>query len=476
MKRVSNLIFLFILLSTQAASGQGQLENLADSLFAEYKLHTPGAAVAIVKDGKVVLQKGYGSANLEYKVPIQSNTVFHIASLSKQFTAYAIYLLAREGKISLEDEVRTYIPELPEYSFPIRIRHLLGHTSGLRDQWALLTLAGWRMDDVITTEQILKLVCRQESTNTAPGTYMAYSNTGYTLLAEIIERVSQQSFPDFVESQIFAPRGMTSSLFYADHNKLVSNRAYSYEKQEDAYFKKKLNYSTVGATSMFTTVEDLARWSKFLIAPPTADKDLVQAFNSVSTFEDGSPVIWSASPGDTVYHAKGQLLYYHRGLRVISHGGHDAGFRSICTHFPDQQLSIIILSNDEHIGLFPLMLQFAEYFLAAEFEPEMEPGDSPTVESEEPWNPPVLPWSAEQLTGTYYSRELETSYNLELQEDRLVMSHSRLPDFELKYEGLNIFTGRNTFPFTLKLELTGPLVTGFNITNFGVRDIYFKKQ
>jgi len=168
---------IFVIFS-RGQTPNDRAEKQIDSLFARYNSFTPGVAVAVVKDGKLLLQKGYGIANLEYTIPITARTVFHAASLSKQFTAFSIYLLEKQGKLSLEDDIRAYIPEVPDFGKTVRIKHLLAHTSGIRDQWAILTIAGWRMDDVITTEQILSLLGRQKELNFEPGSQYSYSNSG----------------------------------------------------------------------------------------------------------------------------------------------------------------------------------------------------------------------------------------------------------------------------------------------------------
>ncbi|MBL4888231.1 MAG: beta-lactamase family protein, partial [Flavobacteriaceae bacterium] len=233
-------------------------EELIDIVFAEYdNIDKPGAAVAVVKDGEIVFQKGYGSANLEYGIPVTSSTIFHIASISKQFTVFSILLLVDEGKLSFDDDVRKYIPEVPDFGKIITLRHLASHTSGLRDQWNLLAMAGWRLDDVINKEHILKIVAKQKVLNFDPGEEYSYSNTGFTLLAEVVSRVSGKSFAEFTRSRIFDSLGMSNTLFYDDHEKIVKNRAYSYFSDDTGYKKSVLSYANVGATSLFTTVEDL---------------------------------------------------------------------------------------------------------------------------------------------------------------------------------------------------------------------------
>ena len=237
------------------------IEGRIDQLFVPWdKKDTPGAAVAVVREGKVIFSKGYGMANLEYDIPITAKTVFHMASVSKQFTAFAIAHLAQQGKISLDDPVQKYIPEVPEFEKTITVRHLVHHISGLRDQWTLLMMAGWRLDDVITKDHILSLVKNQKDLNFEPGARYMYSNTGYTLMAEIVARVSGKSFAQWTKENIFDPLQMEQTLFYDDHEKIVKNRAYSYYSGDEGYKKSVLSYANVGATSLFTTVEDLSLW------------------------------------------------------------------------------------------------------------------------------------------------------------------------------------------------------------------------
>ena len=181
-------------------------EGKVDQLFAVWDQNdVPGASVAIVMDGEIIYSKGYGSANLEYNIANQPNTVFHIASVSKQFTAFSITLLADQGKLSLDDDIRKHLPEIPDFGYVITIRHLVHHISGLRDQWNLLALAGWRLDDVITKDHILKLISKQQDLNFVPGNEFLYCNTGFTLLAEIVARVSGKPFEIWSDENIFEP-------------------------------------------------------------------------------------------------------------------------------------------------------------------------------------------------------------------------------------------------------------------------------
>src|SRR5215470_16918957 len=254
-------------LENQAASkplpATGDIEK-ANATFAAWdKPASPGCALGVLKDGQLLYSHGYGLADVEHSVSITPTTVFHIASISKQFTAFAIYILANEGKLSIDDDVRKYLPELHDFHRVITIRHLLNHTSGLRDQWNLLMLAGWRLTDEITEQDILNMVWRQRELNFPPGEDEVYSNTGYTLLALIVERVSGRSLREFTQERIFEPLGMLHTHFQDHYGTLVQNRAYSYERQPDGgYQYVTLSYSTVVPSSLFTTLEDLARWDE----------------------------------------------------------------------------------------------------------------------------------------------------------------------------------------------------------------------
>ncbi|WP_321471545.1 serine hydrolase domain-containing protein [uncultured Paludibaculum sp.] len=453
----------------------GAMERTIDALFSSYNANTPGVAIAIVKDGKVVLSKGYGSANLEYGIPITPRTVFHVASVSKQFTAFSIYLLEKQGKISFEDDIRKYVPEMPDLGRPVKIRHLLAHTSGIRDQWALLTLAGWRMDDVITTEHILKILSRQKELNFEPGTAFSYSNSGYTLLAEVVRRVSGQTFAAFTRRNIFEPLGMTATQFYEDFNQIVKNRAYSYEKENNTYIKKNLNYSNAGATSLLTTAEDLAKWALNFEHPVVGDTELIARFNAPSLLDNGQPVVYAVLEGETNYHGKGQILRNYRGVNLWNHGGHDAGFRAYLVRFPDDRLSIITLSNDEHYEILKTGLTIAGYYLKGRLNPRSTP-DTPAGPNEARKTAETRPADLKSLEGEFHSQELATTYRAKAAAGKLILMHDRLSDIELSEGAKDTFQGRIEFLVTVKFTRnSNQMVTGFTLSNFGATAVRFEK-
>lgn len=250
--------------SPSSTSNSALMERAVDQLFAQWaEPNSPGAVIAVLQDGKVIYSQGYGAANLENGVPNTKATVFHLASVSKQFTAFAIYLLAQDGKLSLDDDVRKYVPKLHDFGKLITIRHLLHHTSGVRDQWNLLALAGWRLDDEITDDDVARLLFHQTELNFAPGDQFLYSNSGYTLLAMVVKQVSGKTLPEFAKERIFDPLGMSHTHFQGEYGIVVKNRAYSYARQPDGkYHYVALTYSTVGPSSLFSTVGDLARWDE----------------------------------------------------------------------------------------------------------------------------------------------------------------------------------------------------------------------
>jgi CubicO group peptidase (beta-lactamase class C family) len=310
---------------------------------------SPGCALGLVQDGALTYTRGYGLANLEYGRPITPKSVFHVASISKQFTATAIALLAREGTLALDDDVRHYLPELPAYGAPITLRHLIFHTSGLRDQWDLLYLAGWREADLKTNADVLAIAQAQQALNFEPGTSWAYSNTGYTLLALVVERVTGQSLRTYANTALFEPLGMVATHFHDNHREIVRDRAYAYVPKS-AHFEINIpNFDTVGATGLFTTVEDLARWVTNIFEPRIADRDFITQLCTPGTL----------TTGQQLNYAFGLTLGEFQGLRMVGHSGGDAGYRSHITWFPERQLAVIVLCNLSSLDPERLALQVA---------------------------------------------------------------------------------------------------------------------
>jgi CubicO group peptidase (beta-lactamase class C family) len=479
--KISKLFLLacFFVLSNAALSQTSEeAARKIDSLFASYNEKTPGVAVAIVKDGKIVFKKGYGMADLDHDIPITPQTVFNLASVSKQFTAFAVYLLENEGKISFEDDVRKYIPELPNYGATIKIKHLLAHTSGLRDQWATLTLAGWRLDEIITTEQVLKLAVRQKSLNFTPGSAFGYCNTNFTLLAEIVHRVSGKTFAEYTSEKIFKPLGMSSTQFYDNHEKIVKNRAESYQLNKGVYYHKISNVTNVGPSNLLSTVEDLSKWALNFENPIVGNIKLIKAFNEASHLDNGQKVVMRIIDGDTIFQAKGQNLWKHKGISTLSHGGHTAAFRTYLGRFPDQHLSIIQLSNDEDNERLGGRWDIADFYIKDKLQERK--GTNPVNATNASIKPTVnYITSIKEFEGEYHNDELITSYTFEMKGEKLMMKHIRLGDIELKRIGESKFSGfgEQTFSFEMEFLRNGTgAVTEFVISNFGVKNLKFARQ
>ncbi len=308
-----------------------------DQLFAFWdRSGSPGAAVAVVKDGDLVYRRGFGSANLEHGIPIAPSTVFDIASVSKQFTGLAIAMLVDQGKVSLDDDIREYLPDMPDFGKRVTVRHLVHHTSGLRDWTAVFPLAGTGFEDVIAFDHILNMARHQKELNYDPGAEYSYTNTGYNLLAEIVERVTGVPFPDWMEAQVFEPLGMTSTHFHSDHDRIVVDRAYSYATDpERGYRNVANNLTALGSSSLYTTVEDLAKWALNYEDARVGGRTAIELTHERGILNDG----------DTISYAFGQGVGEYRGLRTVTHGGSWAGFRTYLLRLPEQRSAVVVLSN-----------------------------------------------------------------------------------------------------------------------------------
>ena len=293
-------------------------------------------------------------ANLEYDVPITSSSIFHIASESKQYVAFCMLLLEQQGKLSIDDDIRKYLDYVPDFGKKITIRHLIHHTSGLRDQWQLLANAGWQLDDVITQEHIIKLVSKQKALNFDPGEEQLYCNTGYTLLAEIVKKASGLSLREYTDKYIFKPLEMNNTHFHDNYREIVPNRTYSYSPGgSSGYSHLVLSYSTVGATSLFTTVEDEAKWLMNYEHGKVGGKDLLQKMYSQGILNNSKKLTYAYAINIGEYN----------GWKEIGHGGGDAGFRTYATRFPEQQLGIIVFSNLSSFNSYAMTMQVADILL-----------------------------------------------------------------------------------------------------------------
>ena len=415
------------------SAGRHNLDALVDRAF----LHltdagSPGAAVSVSRGGVLLFAKGYGLAQLEYDIPITPTTVFHVASLSKQVTAFSVALLASEGRLSIDDDIRTHLPEVPDFGTPITLRHLIHHTSGLRDQWQLLVMSGHRIDDVITTEDIMTLVRHQRELNFPPGSEYLYCNTGYTLLAQVVERVTGETFYEWTRNRLFAPLDMMNTHFQDDHERIVPNRAYSYKRTDGGYAQSVLSFANAGATSLFTTVEDFAKWTRNLDTGELGGGDLITLMHETRPLTDGNANTY----------AFGLVLGEYRSLRIAEHGGADAGFRSQSIRFPDHDLAVTVFGNIADLAPWDITRRVASVFLADEMAAaeSATATEAPVADSGPDTGPDA---SLDEYVGEYALTDGPVVH-VTRDGDRLVGEVGGYPTSELTADGGNAFVVQGT--------------------------------
>jgi len=353
------LFFIFFLISLATADDK---TDKVDKLFDKWdSTVSPGAALAIIKDGKILYKCGYGMANLEHNILITPTSVFRIGSTSKQFTASCIAILTLQGKISLDDDIRKYIPELPKYERPITIRHLVHHTSGIRDYLTLADIAALTNDYFYTPEDAIELLGRQKRLNFLPGKEHLYSNSGYFLMGVIVERVSGKSLNDFTQEHIFKPLGMKNTHFHDDHRMVVKNRADGYSPLKKGFRIDMTTLDHVGDGGVFTTVEDLYLWDQAFYHNKLG-KELMELIQTPGVLNNGEKIDYAFGLGIDDY----------KGIKRVSHGGGFAGFRAQMVRFPEQKFSVVCLANLGTINASRLCMQIVDIYLAHEFKKEVK--------------------------------------------------------------------------------------------------------
>ncbi|RRA98114.1 serine hydrolase domain-containing protein [Larkinella rosea] len=380
----------FMLSPVICAQDNPSYEDRIDSLYAHLNQTTsPGIALAVVRDGKIILSKGYGMADLEHGVKMTPATVFDLASLAKQFTGLLICKLATEGKIRLQDDIRAYIPELNDFGKTITIEHLLQHSSGIRDWYGSFYIAGGRTDDPITFNQILNFAYRQKSLNNAPGTKYLYSNTGYNLLAELIQRVTGKSFRKWANEQIFDPLDMTSTLVQDNYSELISNRAFGYVKGANGSWYKPVNALTgLGSSSVFSNVEDMAKWLINFGSARVAGSQALTLMKTPGRLNDGTINRYSSGITSGSYH----------DLPMFTSAGSWAGFSTFDVFFPEQKFGVVVLTNSTFFNAQTAAIQITDIFLANQFKPQPQSGMA--VDSEQSNKAPVA-LEMDAFTGVF---------------------------------------------------------------------------
>jgi CubicO group peptidase (beta-lactamase class C family) len=408
MKLLSSAMLL-VTVSARLAAQQPDTIGRIDSVFASLKPDGPGCVVAAKREGTPALIRSYGLASLEYGIPNSATTIFHAASIAKQFTAAAILTLASQGRLSLDDTVRKFIPELPRYRWPITIRHLMHHTSGLRDAWEVLWLAGGRDDDPIDEDDALAVITRQRDLNFIPGAEHLYSNTNYFLLGLIVRRASGETLKDYAAKTLFGPAGMSHTSFRDTHFEVLRNAATGYRILIGGRWGHSPYVAdTYGDGGLFTTPEDLVRWYEYLFAgqgtPPATD---MLRRGRLTT-------------GDSVPYAAGLELGVTRGNRFAAHGGNANGANAYAMRFLDRGVSIAVTCNGRELDAFTFARQ-----VGALFVPSVT---STTTAAASPAAPPtVVQLSAAQLekfAGIYFNPLNLATRRVVIRNGRLVWDRS----------------------------------------------------
>lgn len=382
-----------------------------DAVFKAFNRTTPGCAVGIYQKGKVAYAKGYGMADLTLGIPITPSTVFDIGSTSKQFAAASIVLLANEGKLSLTDDVRKHVPELPSYGKVITVDHLLRHTSGLRDYNGLLYLGGHYFEDYTNDDDALAVIIAQRNTNFVPGTKWDYSNTGFFLLSVIVKRITGQTLAQFAKARFFTPLGMPITHFRDDHTAIVPNRATAYSPAEKGFTIDMSNWDQTGDGAVNTNVLELARWDANFFDPRVGGASLVEQLQQVGTLDNGT------SHG----YGRGLFVDTYRGVRRVHHGGAWAGYRAMLMRFPDQGVSIGLTCNRADANTQGLSERVADAILARSFKEEQKFTPLRTAAGNAPVPAAVDP---APFVGTYFSDEEQSAVGVEASEGKAILSFS----------------------------------------------------
>jgi len=428
------------------ACAQGELDSAAiDNVFADFNAETPGCALGVVQSGQLVYGRGYGMANLEHGIPINTTSIFRIGSVSKQFAAAVAALAAMEGYLDLEDPLQKWIPELPDYGEPLTLRHTLNHTSGLRDYITLMSLKGLRGDDFYTVDELIEVQALQEELNFTSGSEYLYSNSGYVLLTEAVARAVDKPFKDYAEEVLFRPLQMSHSHFHDDHNHIVALRADGYSPRGDRFRTNMTTLDMIGDGGVYTSIDDMVHWVTAL------EQDGIRS--GLTPILETKGVLNS---GEEISYALGQSHGEHRGLATIGHGGSWVGFRADVLRFPSQSTSIVTLCNRSDAGPSGRAIQVADIVLAEHLaplseEPSLEAEDSrERAERSEVSDP-------NSYLGTYYSPELEVNYEFTNTDGSLVVHMGPNAESELqRISGDTLAAGSRTFRFSRERgEVTG---------------------
>jgi len=439
MKRKSGIIkiVMVVLLTTFIAAQEETkkdppgINERVENVFSEFhRMDRPGGAIVVVKDGEVVFKNGYCLASMEHPLPITPDTVMDTVEISRPVTAMAIFMLEDQGKLSLDDDIRKHIPELPDWGKTVTLRHLLDHTAGIRDWAEMLPLAGWRNEDIITLNHIMELVKRQPELPADPGSKYRFSNTGYNLLAETVARVTGQAFRDWTRAKIFIPLGMRKTFFRDRFGEPVENQAYAYDYQPlGGYRKGGDNLEAVGSHCLYSSVEDMAKWLINLETGKVGGKSVIEKMLTPGKLNNGKPV-------DS---AGGFHFSTYKGLKRYRVSGQWGGFNSSLEYYPGQKFAVVMLCNWVSGWVNPVnsALLVAHIYLEDHFEKSKPAAPEPPAPSKGEKIKPD-PALYDQYVGAYRLKPGNT-VTIEREEDRLFYRINPRRRFELFQRSENLF-------------------------------------
>lgn len=439
-------------------------KDAIDAVFADIRTDTPGVAVAVVQGTEVVYLETFGLANLEHSLPITTETVFDIASISKQFGAFAALLLESEGLLNLDDLAMTHVPELPSFGADVTLKHLLNHTGGIRDWPLTLKIAGVEFDDVISFEKIMRMLNRQAALNFPAGTAYAYSNTGYNLLAQALANASGKTFRELTSETVFQPLGMHASFFLDDYREVVPNLASSYTPGMHGWHRNFDQLTALASSSLHTTIADFTRWMVNFETRGIGGAAVFEKLTRRGLLNDGSEIDYALG----ISHAS------YRGLPTLRHGGSWAGFRTTFVRFPTEAVSIAVFANYATAIPTARAERVADIVLADVL------GPVPVREMPTPAQTITLDFTADLLgvySGDYYSAELDTTYSFHVAQGVLIARHFRNPDVRLTATGVDTFRGDQWwFRDVSFVRNTAGEIDGFEINADRVRHLRFERR
>ncbi|MCB0836826.1 MAG: beta-lactamase family protein [Bacteroidetes bacterium] len=464
LKQLLLLLSFFIYISANAQLSQLQSQKI-DSLFAAWiEEGHPGGAIGIMRKGEIVYSKAFGLASLEYGVPNATETIFNTGSVSKQFTAMGIVLLHQRGLLSVDDDIRKYLPDMPDFGHKITIRHMLHHTSGMRSLHAMLALAGWREDDSRTNEDLYRFMLKQKDLNFVPGEEYLYCNTGYMLMVNIIENITKEKFPQWMNANIFEPLGMANTYVEDRYDRIVPNNATSYYQEKDGFYRAVEYWGYVGSGNMHSTTKDLLTWLHNFNEPKPGWEAAFEMLKTTDKLNDGS---------DNNY-AFGVNVGEFNGYDKVSHGGAIGGFRANVSVYPEEELGIAILTNFSSSNAGRIERNIANILLVDK-SPETDEIASPNSKTEPELDEDVSKINLQDYTGKFYSPELESTMDIYLEDNQLMIHHARHGDFPInlvKKDQLEI-PGFATLDVVRNKKKK---ITGVNISNGRARNVWFEKQ